>query len=109
MGVIHANFENGVFKPTEPVALPEHSRGEVHIPSPATSERELANASLFDILSRTYDTGQTAAAARHNEHQQVPNYLPCAFLFSVSRIRAFKSSATIQSSVLDRSLTNSLS
>jgi predicted DNA-binding antitoxin AbrB/MazE fold protein len=73
MSVIHAIFEDGVFKPTEPVNLPEHSAVEVHVPAsaqvPATDQRHRANKRLSEILSRSYETGQTDTAARHDEHQ----------------------------------------
>jgi predicted DNA-binding antitoxin AbrB/MazE fold protein len=72
MSVIHAIFEGGVFKPTEPVNLPEHSAVEVHVPESAAqptamNERHRANKRLSEILSRIYETGQTDTAARHNE------------------------------------------
>jgi predicted DNA-binding antitoxin AbrB/MazE fold protein len=73
MSVIRAIFENGVFKPTEPVNLPERSPVEVRVvgkPLPADQNgREAQRKELFDILSRDYDTRQTDAAARHDEHQ----------------------------------------
>ena len=73
MSVIHAIFENGVFKPTEPVNLPERSPVEVHVvgtPLPvANGEADVHRKEVFEILSRDYDTGQTDAAARHDEHQ----------------------------------------
>jgi predicted DNA-binding antitoxin AbrB/MazE fold protein len=73
MSVIHAIFEDGVFKPTEPVNLPEHSAVEVHVPEsaqrPAADEWFRANQRLTEILSRSYETGRTDTAARHDEHQ----------------------------------------
>jgi predicted DNA-binding antitoxin AbrB/MazE fold protein len=73
MSVIRAIFENGVFKPTEPVNLPERSSVEVRVvgkpPLANENGRDAQRKELFDILSRDYDTGQTDAAARHDEHQ----------------------------------------
>ena len=73
MTVIHAIFENGVFRPTEPVNLPENSLAEVHVPDAQTPEARARQAQaqkgILEILSRSYPTGQTDTAARHDEHQ----------------------------------------
>ena len=69
MTIIHAIFENGVFRPVEPVSLPERSKVEVHVPTVAVDNSVEASTELFDILSRTYETGQTNTAEKHNEHQ----------------------------------------
>ena len=68
---IHAVYEGGVFKPTEPVDLPEHCPVKVE---PALDESEAdrqdrAQEEIYEILSHRYDTGDTNAAERHNEHQ----------------------------------------
>jgi hypothetical protein len=70
MTVIHAifDFAHGVFTPTEPVSLPDKMPVEVHVPSELT-QGDAGQAETLDILSRRYYTGQTDAAARHNEHQ----------------------------------------
>ena len=67
---VHAIFENGVFRPTETVSLPEHTRVEFEpkIIAPAKEDTTVQQR-IFDVLMRSYDTGQTDAAARHNEHQ----------------------------------------
>ena len=79
MKPIHAVYENGVFRPTEPVDLPEGSEvtiepivaGEVQ---PQPSDPEFAHlepglARIYATLSHRYDGGPPDGAARHNEHQ----------------------------------------
>ena len=69
MKTIHAIFENGVFRPLEKVDLPERCEVEFElrtvkeVSSPDHLDR------IHDILSRSYHTGETDTAARHNEHQ----------------------------------------
>jgi hypothetical protein len=69
MRPIQAACENDDFRPTEPVDLPEHC--------PVVIEPELENAErkarsqvrIYEILSHRYDTSDTNAAERHDEHQ----------------------------------------
>jgi predicted DNA-binding antitoxin AbrB/MazE fold protein len=70
MKTIHAVYENGVFRPTECVDLPEHSQVEFE-PRPVNgaTNKEQALDEIHKILSRSYDTGIRDLAARHNEHQ----------------------------------------
>ena len=70
MRPIHAVFENGVFRPTEPVDLPEGSEVTVE-PKPM---RESAPTSshwkrIHELLSQSVDTGDPGLSERHNEHQ----------------------------------------
>jgi len=67
---IHAIYENGVFRPTEPVSLPErtHVEFDPRVIAPGADDAA-AQRRIFELLSRSYDTGETDAAARHNEHQ----------------------------------------
>ena len=70
MKTIHAVFENGVFRPTEPVELPEHA--EVEFEPRVVKEAEAHQDGLdeiYEILGRSYDTGERDVASRHNEHQ----------------------------------------
>ena len=84
MKPIHAIYENGVFRPTEPVDLPEHT--EVKVEPVAEPEAELIGIRLPDeplpeaakrhpqyrtleILSHRYDTGESDLAERHDEHR----------------------------------------
>ena len=76
MKTIHAVYENGVFRPTEPVDLPEHTPVELELrvnpengerlPPPALSP---GLAKVYAILGERYASGHTDTAERHNEHQ----------------------------------------
>ncbi len=67
---VKAIYEKGVFRPTEPVDLPEMAEVEVILPSEVESEKDRrAREEILQILSHSYETGQTDTAARHNEHQ----------------------------------------
>jgi hypothetical protein len=64
-------YENGVVRFPGPVALPEHT------PVTVIAKVETADATplgcnsdrLYEILSERFDTGDTDAAARVDEHQ----------------------------------------
>jgi predicted DNA-binding antitoxin AbrB/MazE fold protein len=66
---IHAVYENGVFRPTVKVDLPEACEVEVEI----RQINAKANIPTLDdvsaILGRRHASGQHDLAARHNEHQ----------------------------------------
>lgn len=65
-----AIYEDGVFKPIRSVALPEHTRVVVRTSTePTANDREAAKKRMFESLTRSYETGQSDLAARHNEHQ----------------------------------------
>jgi predicted DNA-binding antitoxin AbrB/MazE fold protein len=69
MKVIHAVFEEGVFRPVEAVELPEHCHVEFE---PRIIETELPVPSLdevYAVLSERFESGEPDVAARHNEHQ----------------------------------------
>ena len=70
MKTIHAVFENGVFRPTEQVELPEHSQVEFEprVVKAAESHPDGLD-EIYEILGRSYDTGERDVASRHNEHQ----------------------------------------
>jgi predicted DNA-binding antitoxin AbrB/MazE fold protein len=81
MQTVHAIYENGVFRPFEPVALPEQTEVEFELrlvsngtesngnlePSPPASTNPLST--VYAILSERYESGYSDTAARHNEHQ----------------------------------------
>ena len=75
MRSLHAVFENGVFRPVEHVDLPEHSEVLIDVhpaPQPAESQPVLPSSgwdAVYEILSRSYPTGESDLAARHDEHQ----------------------------------------
>ena len=70
---IHAIYESGVFRPVEPVELPEHTTVEfeprvIDGPGPAAQNDGLAK--IYAILGERYQSGHPDTAERHNEHQQ---------------------------------------
>ena len=73
--IVHAIYENGVFRPVEPVDLPERTPvqfeprviAELSEPPPAPMPEGLAK--IYEILGRRYSSGHIDTAARHNEHQ----------------------------------------
>ena len=70
---IHAFFENGLFRPVEPVDLPERSLVEIEVRTSDEPEIVVAMseglAKVYSILGERYDSGVADTAARHNEHQ----------------------------------------
>ena len=70
MSAVHAIFEKGVFRPLGPVDLPEkaHVVFEPRMvsvdaaPSPAMRR-------VYEVLSRSFETGERDLAERHDEHQ----------------------------------------
>ena len=79
MKTIHAVYENGVFRPLEPVELPEGcevtverrvaAAGQPQASDPQFAHLEPGLAKIYATLSHHYDGGSPDAAARHNEHQ----------------------------------------
>ena len=74
MQTIHAVFENGVFRPTEPINLPEGTEVVVSAPSMRngaashqTEDDDLD--AIYAVLGRRYRSGHRDTAERHNEHQ----------------------------------------
>jgi len=69
MPTVQAVFENGVFRPTGPVGLPEHCRVEfeprVVGPSDDPGHRER----VAKLLSQRFRSGQSDIAARHNDYR----------------------------------------
>lgn len=73
---IHAVFEKGVFRPTEPVTLPEGTPVLIETPDEAVNVRALAPSGtdegllqIYEILGRRHNSGRHDTAERHNEHQ----------------------------------------
>jgi predicted DNA-binding antitoxin AbrB/MazE fold protein len=76
MKTIHAIYENGVFRPVEPVDLPDHTAVEVQlrvltqVPADQTPQGMSEGlAKIYAVLGERYESGHTDTAARHNEHQ----------------------------------------
>jgi len=70
MRTILAVYENGVFRPTEPVDLPEGSH--VALEARALRPSELPSphrTRIYELLSQSDDTGDPLISERHNEHQ----------------------------------------
>jgi predicted DNA-binding antitoxin AbrB/MazE fold protein len=69
---IQAIYENGVFRPTGPVDLPERTAVEfeprVKESSPSSPMSE-GLAKVYAILGERYASGHADTAARHDEHQ----------------------------------------
>jgi predicted DNA-binding antitoxin AbrB/MazE fold protein len=72
METIPVIYENGVFRPTVPVALPEATTGSVSVDAaahPADAEKIGSLDRIYELLSQGAETGIPDLAARHNEHQ----------------------------------------
>jgi predicted DNA-binding antitoxin AbrB/MazE fold protein len=64
---VRAIYENGVFRPIEPVQLPEHAEVEVHIPD---DRNDAANdLAVLSVLRTSFPSGEKDVALRHDEHQ----------------------------------------
>jgi len=67
--MIRAVYENGVFRPMEPVELPEHCEVEFE-PRPVNPPGQSSGLEeVYAVLSERYASGETDVAARHDEHQ----------------------------------------
>jgi predicted DNA-binding antitoxin AbrB/MazE fold protein len=69
MKTIHAIYENGVFRPTEPVDLPEGAAVVVAASQAVPDTVQVARQRVFATLAHSYVGGEPDAAERHNEHQ----------------------------------------
>lgn len=68
MGTIHAIYEDGVFRPIQPVPLPDKCEVEFE-PRVVSGELVQDLDAIYAVLDRRYNTGEHDLAARHNEHQ----------------------------------------
>lgn len=69
---IQAVFCDGVFRPIQPVHLPDNTlvEFEPRIQAPAaTPAMEKGLGRIYEILGERYASGYVDTAARHNEHQ----------------------------------------
>lgn len=69
---VRAVYKNGVFRPTEPVDLPEDAEVEVVLPanfSARSSDVDAGSEAVYAILNERYRSGRHDVAERHNEHQ----------------------------------------
>ena len=68
---LRAIYRNGHFDPIDPVRLPEGSEVVITMIAQSIDETrmEAAQQRVYESLLRSYETGQSDTAARHNEHQ----------------------------------------
>ncbi|HUQ69944.1 MAG TPA: antitoxin family protein [Planctomycetaceae bacterium] len=78
MNAIPAVFENGIFRPVDPIDIPEGTRVDVVVPAiPAsdvavepTPEQVAARKRVWELLSHSFDSGEpTNILETHNDHQ----------------------------------------
>ncbi len=66
---IHAVYENGLFRPTGPVELPDHCEVEF-VPRIIRQSDDAQHVErVTEILERRANSEQSDIAERHNEHQ----------------------------------------
>ena len=63
--LVHAIFENGVFRPLQPVQLPESCEVEFE----PRLVRPVSMEGVLQVLSERFRSGEADVAERHNEHQ----------------------------------------
>ena len=66
---IRAVYENGVFRPTEKVNLPDRCEVEVEIRQVKEPPGIPTQDDVYAILAARFETGEKDLAERHNEHQ----------------------------------------
>lgn len=66
---IHAIYENGIFRPIDPVDLPERCEVEVEVRHVKDEPQVPTLDDVYAILSKRFNSGDSDVAARHNEHQ----------------------------------------
>lgn len=71
MTAVRAIYQEGVFRPLEPVDLPEASEVLVTpvLPRALRPQSPEARARVLEILGRRHCSGEHDVAERHNEHQ----------------------------------------
>jgi predicted DNA-binding antitoxin AbrB/MazE fold protein len=63
---IHAVFSGGVFRPVEPVDLPDPCEVEVEVRSVTPAAQTVSLDDVYAILGKRFDSGQRDVAERHN-------------------------------------------
>jgi len=69
MSNIHAIYENGVFRPIQPVSLPDRCEVEVEIHAVKKEPQQPSLDDVYAILGKRCSSGEHDVAARHDEHQ----------------------------------------
>ena len=64
---IHAIYENGVFRPVEPVDLPDRCEVEVEVRAIKTEPQRPSLDDVYAILNERFESGEHDVAALHNE------------------------------------------
>lgn len=67
MAIIHAIYENGVFRPTGPIDLPESSEVEIELRLVAPACQDKGLEAIYTLLGARFETGEAEVAARHDE------------------------------------------
>jgi predicted DNA-binding antitoxin AbrB/MazE fold protein len=68
VGTIEAIFEDGVFRPIEPVVLPEKCRVRFQ-PQLVDGEIQQDLDAIYAAMDLRFNSGEHDVAARHDEHQ----------------------------------------
>ena len=69
MKSVHAIYEDGVFRPLEPVDLPERCHVEFELRVLDTQAAVPALDDVYAVLKKRFESGESDVAARHDEHQ----------------------------------------
>jgi predicted DNA-binding antitoxin AbrB/MazE fold protein len=69
MAIVKAIFVNGVFRPIQPVDLPEGCTVEFEPRFVSLNKERASLDEIYEILCRRCDSGEWDVAARHDEHQ----------------------------------------
>ena len=69
MPTIRSIYENGVFRPLDPVDLPEGCKVALEILRVDGVEPAQDLDAIHRVLDERFNSGETDTAARHNEHQ----------------------------------------
>lgn len=71
METIEAIYEHGVFRPMQPVVLPESSHVHLQIinDAPINLDDNRDMDAIYEILDKRFNSGHRDTAERHNEHQ----------------------------------------
>ncbi len=67
--IIHAIYEDGVFRPIEDVEIPERSEVEVEVRVVKEGPQRPSLDDVYAILGERFDSGERDVAERHDEHQ----------------------------------------
>jgi len=66
---IHAIYENGVFRPTQKVDLPDPCEVEVEVRQCPNGSNKPKLDDVYAILAKRHSSGERDLAARHDEHK----------------------------------------